>query len=153
MNLCLVRRDGSVHPHVLRFWLPTWNRVGTQQIVTKWMLTVRLVGRVFVEWQPKLKKCAFVMRHNPIHKLTSWNPFLCRAVVDIWGAEKRKTWSLPTGSCRETGETAASRSMYNIAWYGARHTQFTSGEHSEEELFFTGVWGCVHGRMNWDKRK
>lgn len=83
MNLRLVRGDGRVHPHVLRFWLPIWNREGTQQVVTKSMLTVHLVGRVVVEWQPRVKTQTYAVRHSPVHKLASWKPFLCRTVIDV----------------------------------------------------------------------
>lgn len=64
-----------------------------------------LVGRVFMERQPSLKKHAYATRHYPIQKQTSWNPFLCRTMIDVWGAEERKMQSLPTGSWRDTGET------------------------------------------------
>lgn len=142
-----VKRDSGIGLHIPRFQLPTWNRVGVQQILTKWMLSVHLV---FMEWQLRLKKhtCNETQSNSQTRILEAFSVQNCD-----WCLECRKEKEIVPSYMvlqRNWGDRTASRSLSNIARCDAWQTWFTNHEHSEEELVFTGVWGCVHGHMSWD---
>ena len=104
------------------------------------MLTVHFMGIVFIQWQPRLKKCAWCSetQSNPQTNCSEASVTFKELGLVLEYRKERGTVPAHRVLQRSWGERPASGLLYNMA----KIIYHWRAEWRGSCLFFTGIWGC-----------